>query len=58
MILASGLKANYFTFDNKYEIDYIIQYKNNIIPIEVKSDQNINSVSLEHYNIMKNIIQK
>lgn len=49
-LLASGLKANYFTFDNKYEIDYIIQYKNNIIPIEVKSNENINSVSLKHYN--------
>ena len=50
MLLASGLKANYFTFDNKYEIDYIIQYKNNIIPIEVKSNENINSISLKHYN--------
>ena len=50
MLLSTGLKANYFTFDNKYEIDFIIQYKNNIIPIEVKSSENINSISLKHYN--------
>lgn len=50
MLLSTGLKANYFTFDNKYEIDFIIQHKNNIIPIEVKSSENINSISLKHYN--------
>ena len=50
MLLSSGVKPNYFTFDNKYEIDYIMQYKNNIIPIEVKSNENVNSVSLKHYN--------
>ncbi len=50
ILLSTRLKANYFTFDNKYEIDFIIQYKNNIIPIEVKSSENINSISLKHYN--------
>ena len=50
MLLSTGLKANYFTFDKKYEIDFIIQHKNNIIPIEVKSSENINSISLKHYN--------
>lgn len=34
----------YYTFDN-YEIDFLIQYKNEIIPIEVKSSTNINSIS-------------
>ncbi len=51
MLIASGvIKPNYFTFDNKYEIDYIIQYENEIIPIEVKSNENINSTSLKRYN--------
>ena len=40
---------NYFTFD-KNEIDFIIQTKNNIIPIEVKSNKSRNNVSLTKYN--------
>ena len=51
MLLASDIiKPNYFTFDNKYEIDYIIQYKNDIIPIEVKSGENISSTSFKNYD--------
>lgn len=40
---------NYFTFD-RYEIDFIIQHRNNIIPIEVKSGINTNNSSLTKYN--------
>ena len=40
---------NYFTFD-RHEIDFIIQYKNNIIPIEVKSNVSTNNLSLTRYN--------
>lgn len=40
---------NYFTFD-RYEIDFIIQYKNNIIPIEVKSNKSTKNNSLTKYN--------
>ena len=40
---------NYYTFD-RHEIDFIIQYKNEIIPIEVKSSENINNTSLKIYN--------
>ena len=40
---------NYFTFD-RHEIDYIIQYQNKIIPIEVKANKSINNVSLTRYN--------
>lgn len=40
---------NYFTFDN-YEIDYLIQTKNEIIPIEVKSGTSSNNTSLNKYN--------
>lgn len=40
---------NYFTFDI-HEIDYIIQYQNKIIPIEVKANKSTNNVSLTRYN--------
>ncbi len=40
---------NYFTFDRK-EIDFVIQNKNEIIPIEVKSGKTINHTSLTKYN--------
>lgn len=40
---------NYFTFD-RHEIDFIIQYKNKIIPIEVKSNKSTNNISLTNYN--------
>ena len=42
-------KPNYYTFD-RHEIDFIIQYKNEIIPIEVKSSENINNISLTRFN--------
>ncbi len=45
-----GLEPYYFTFDNRYEIDFMLQYKNDIIPIEVKSSENINNTSLKVYN--------
>lgn len=40
---------NYFTFD-RYEIDFIIQYQNKVIPIEVKSSKSTNNTSLTRYN--------
>ena len=49
-LTAIGLNPYYFTFDNRYEIDFLIQYKNEIIPIEVKSSENINNTSLKVYN--------
>lgn len=49
-LTAIGLNPYYFTFDNRYEIDVMLQYKNEIIPIEVKSSENINNVSLKIYN--------
>lgn len=38
----------YYTF-NKYEIDFLIKINGNIIPIEVKSGERINSKSLNEY---------
>lgn len=40
---------NYFTFD-RCEIDFVIQNKNRIIPIEVKSGKSVNNTSLTRYN--------
>ncbi len=40
---------NYFIFDRK-KIDFVIQNKNEIIPIEVKSGKTINHTSLTKYN--------
>lgn len=40
---------NYFTFDRN-EVDFVIQTKNQIIPIEVKSGKSTNNNSLTKYN--------
>lgn len=40
---------NYFTFD-RYEIDFLIQKNNKIIPIEVKAGKSTNNISLTKYN--------
>lgn len=50
MLISVGLNPYYFTFDNRYKIDFLLQYKNEIIPIEVKSSENINNTSLKIYN--------
>jgi len=36
----------YWTSGNQAEVDFLIQYQNDIIPIEVKSDENVRSKSL------------
>lgn len=43
------LVPNYFTFDRN-EIDFVIQNKNKIIPIEVKSNKSTNNISLTKYS--------
>ena len=50
VLTTQGINPYYFSFDNRYEIDFLIQYKNEIIPIEVKSNENINNTSLKIYN--------
>lgn len=42
-------EPSYYTF-KQYEIDFIIQRKNKIIPIEVKANKNKNHQSLTRYN--------
>lgn len=39
----------YWTSGNTAEIDFIVQFENDILPIEVKSDKNIKSRSLQLY---------
>lgn len=53
-LVANGLKPYYYTFDNRYEIDFIIQYQNEIIPIEVKAGKCLNNTSLKVYNEINN----
>jgi hypothetical protein len=40
----------YWNSGNTAEIDFLLQYENNLIPIEVKSDENIKSRSLQLYH--------
>lgn len=40
---------NYFTFD-RHEINFVIQYENRIISIEVKASNSTNNISLTRYN--------
>ena len=44
---------NYFTFD-RYEIDFVIQHQNRIIPIEVKANKSTNNTILTRYNEKNN----
>lgn len=46
LISAFEVIPRYWTSGNKAEIDFLLQFKNQIIPIEVKSDKNIKSRSL------------
>jgi predicted AAA+ superfamily ATPase len=39
----------YWKSENKAEVDFVVQYENLIIPIEVKSDENVKSRSLTFY---------
>ena len=39
----------YWTSGNQAEVDFLIQYQNEIIPIEVKADENVTGKSLTLY---------
>lgn len=49
LIATFDMIPNYYTF-NRNKIDFVIQYKNKIIPIEVKSNKSTNNVSLTKFN--------
>jgi uncharacterized protein len=40
---------HYWTSNGRAEVDFLIQYENEIIPIEVKADENVRSKSLTLY---------
>jgi predicted AAA+ superfamily ATPase len=40
----------YWTSGNMAEVDFLIQFENEVIPIEVKSDENVKSRSLAVYH--------
>lgn len=42
-------RPRYWTSQNRAEVDFIIQLENDIIPIEVKSDENVTGKSLAFY---------
>lgn len=42
------VKARYWT-DNIHEVDFLIQFENNIFPIEIKAGKNIKSKSLQKF---------
>lgn len=43
------VNPRYWTSGNSAEIDFLIQYQNEIIPVEVKSDENTHSKSLTYF---------
>lgn len=46
-----GVKSRYWSMDNpRYEVGFLIQRENDIIPVEVKSDANVISTRLKKYN--------
>lgn len=50
-LIAKKIDAYYWTSDNQAEVDFVIQMDGNVIPIEVKSGENVRAKSL---NIFKN----
>lgn len=46
----NGITPNYWSSDNKAEIEFVVQHKSEIIPVEVKADNNIGGRSLSVYN--------
>jgi len=49
LIAAMEVPPRYWTSGNQAEVDFLIQLQNDIIPIEVKADENIKSRSLHIY---------
>ncbi|MEP6796070.1 MAG: AAA family ATPase [Saprospiraceae bacterium] len=44
------ITPRYWTSEGKAEVDFLFQYKNEILPAEVKSDENVRSKSLTYYH--------
>ena len=50
LVMQFETPPRYWTSGNKAEIDFLIQYENSIIPIEVKSDASVTGKSLTLYH--------
>lgn len=50
LVSQMDVMPRYWTSDGKAETDFLIQFRNEIIPIEVKSDENVRSKSLAYYS--------
>lgn len=50
LIAQFGDLPSYWTSDGKAEVDFLLSYQNEIIPVEVKSGENIRSRSLSVYD--------
>ena len=48
--LMDDTKPRYWTSGNKAEIEFVIQWEDEIIPIEVKAENNISGRSITVYN--------
>lgn len=44
-----GAEISYWTSNAIAEVDFLIQYRNQILPVEVKSGENVRSKSLAYY---------
>lgn len=44
------INPRYWSSPRKAEVDFLIQFKNEILPVEVKSDENVKSKSLSYYD--------
>ena len=49
MVTGKTLMPYYWTSDGKAEVEFVLQLEENIIPIEVKAESNINGNSLSVY---------
>lgn len=47
-LIANDMPVYYYRKDNKLEIDFVTFYDNKIVPIEVKSGRNTQSISFNH----------
>ena len=53
-LLRQGHNPLYWSSGNQAEIEFLLEYKNNIVPVEVKSKESIQAKSLSEYRKKNN----
>lgn len=48
-MLSSGISENYYWKDGRYEMEFLLQTNNSVIPVDVKAEKNKISVSMKKY---------